>query len=36
MRVPLYGEVGWYANGTLQLVWKGNVTDVQYQYKSGS
>lgn len=31
MRVPLYGEVGWYDNGALQLVWKGNIVDVQYE-----
>lgn len=31
MRVPLYGEVGWYENGALQLVWKGNVIDAQYE-----
>jgi hypothetical protein len=31
MRVPLHGEVGWYENGgELQLVWKGNVIDAQY------
>lgn len=30
MRVPLYGEVGWYDDGALQLVWKGNVLDAQY------
>ena len=32
MRIPLYGEVGWYENGELQLVWKGNVTDTQYEF----
>jgi Family of unknown function (DUF6920) len=31
MRVPLYGEVGWYDDRALQLVWKGNVMDVQYE-----
>ncbi|MCK4303892.1 MAG: hypothetical protein KAY24_06610 [Candidatus Eisenbacteria sp.] len=31
MRVPLYGEVGWYDDGTLQLVWKGDVIDAQYE-----
>lgn len=32
MRVPRYGEVGWYdADGALQLVWKGNVLDAQYE-----
>lgn len=32
MRVPLYGEVGWYKDGTLQLVWKGDV-NVQYEFE---
>ena len=31
MRVPRYGEVGWYDNGTLQLVWKGNIVESQYE-----
>ena len=31
MRVPLYGEVGWYVDGTLQIVWKGDLIDVQYE-----
>lgn len=31
MRVPLHGEVGWYENGALQLVWKGSVIDAQYE-----
>lgn len=31
MRVPRYGEVGWYDNGTLQLVWKGNIVEAQYE-----
>jgi hypothetical protein len=31
MRVPLYGEVGWYDDSALKLVWKGRVTDVQYE-----
>jgi hypothetical protein len=30
MRVPSYGEVGWYEGETLELVWKGNLIDVQY------
>lgn len=32
MRVPLYGEVGWYIEGTLQIVWKGDLIDVQYEF----
>lgn len=31
MRVPLYGEVGWYDNETLHLVWKGDLIDAQYE-----
>ncbi|MDI5932826.1 hypothetical protein QLQ84_03405 [Halomonas sp. LN1S58] len=31
MRVPGYGEVGWHDGGTLQLVWKGRITEVQYE-----
>jgi hypothetical protein len=31
MRVPRYGEVGWYGDGALQLVWKGTVIDAQYR-----
>jgi hypothetical protein len=31
MRVPLYGEVGWYVDGTLQIVWKGDLVDVRYE-----
>jgi hypothetical protein len=30
-RVPHYGEVGWYDDGALQVVWKGNVIDAQYE-----
>lgn len=33
MRVPRYGDVGWYDNGTLQLVWKGNIVEVQYEFE---
>ena len=31
MRVPRYGEVGWYDNGALQLVWKGNILEARYE-----
>lgn len=31
MRVPSYGEVGWYDDGVLQLVWKGEVTGAGYE-----
>jgi hypothetical protein len=33
MRVPSYGEVGWYGDdGALQLVWKGNTLDADYDF----
>lgn len=32
MRVPAYGEVGWYGKGSLQLVWKGTLLEVQYEF----
>ena len=31
MRVPLNGEVGWYVDGILQIVWKGNLIDARYE-----
>ncbi len=31
MRIPLYGEVGWYLDGALQLVWKGELVRVDYE-----
>ena len=30
MKVPSYGEVGWYADGTWRPVWEGNLTDAWY------
>ncbi|AOE48782.1 DUF6920 family protein [Kangiella sediminilitoris] len=32
MRVPCYGEVGWYSEDQLKLVWKGNITDFNYKF----
>ncbi|MGF1498794.1 MAG: DUF6544 family protein [Elainellaceae cyanobacterium] len=32
MRVPSYGEVGWYEDETLELVWQGNILEAQYQF----
>ena len=29
LRVPTYGEVGWYEENALQLVWKGHVTHLE-------
>lgn len=34
MRVPMYGEVGWYDDGILQMVWKGNILEAQYELDS--
>ena len=31
MRIPQYGEVGWYEDGAFQLVWKGNITHAEYE-----
>ncbi len=31
MRVPLFGEVGWYVDGALQIVWMGALVDVRYE-----
>lgn len=36
MRVPLYGEVGWYDNGELELIWKGTVDDAEYEFERES
>lgn len=33
MRVPLYGEVGWYDDVGLKLVWKGDIINVQYEFE---
>lgn len=31
--VPSRGEVGWYANGRLGIVWKGEITSLEYQFE---
>lgn len=31
MRVPRYGEVGWYRHGALQPVWRGDLVDARYE-----
>lgn len=31
MRIPSYGEVGWYDNDVLHMVWKGRVVAVDYE-----
>lgn len=30
MRIPVYGEVGWYISDEWQAVWKGDLADIQY------
>jgi hypothetical protein len=30
--VPSRGEVGWYANGQLEIVWKGEITSLEYEF----
>ena len=32
MKVPSYGEVGWYESGILQLVWKGNINNIRFGF----
>jgi len=32
MRVPRYGEVGWVIDGELELVWKGEIENIRYQF----
>lgn len=31
MKVPSYGEVGWYELDIWQPVWKGNITNIQFE-----
>ncbi|MCK0508455.1 DUF6920 family protein [Aromatoleum anaerobium] len=31
--VPSSGEVGWYANGRLEIVWKGEITSLEYEFE---
>ena len=33
VRVPTYGEVGWYEDGVCETVWKGNLADVDYGFR---
>ena len=30
--VPARGEVGWYANGRLEIVWRGDITSLEYEF----
>jgi len=32
MKVPSYGEVGWHELGILQLVWKGHINKIQFEF----
>jgi hypothetical protein len=32
MRVPGYGEVGWYAGDALQLVWRGRMASLRFEW----
>lgn len=32
MRIPFYGEVGWYENGELRLVWKGHTLEANFAF----
>lgn len=32
MRIPFQGEVGWYREGTLELVWKGELDEIRYEF----
>lgn len=32
IRIPTYGEVGWYDAGAWQVVWKGSLTDIEYEF----
>lgn len=31
MRIPMYGEVGWYDSGVLHMVWQGRVVAADYE-----
>jgi len=33
--VPSCGEVGWYVDGQLEIVWKGQVTSFEYELEHG-
>ena len=32
MLVPARGEVGWYSDGRLDIVWKGDITSLEYEF----
>jgi hypothetical protein len=31
--VPRRGEVGWYVNGRLEIVWTGEITSLEYEFE---
>jgi hypothetical protein len=33
MLVPSRGEVGWYSAQQLQIVWKGRIDSIEYQFE---
>jgi hypothetical protein len=35
MRIPFYGEVGWYVEHKLELVWKGRLENASYAFADG-
>jgi len=30
--VPTRGEVGWYADGRLKIVWRGEIASLEYEF----
>ncbi|MCG6872594.1 MAG: hypothetical protein LJE84_09910, partial [Gammaproteobacteria bacterium] len=35
VRVPGYGEVGWYDTGPWHSVWKGTLLDIRFEFEAG-
>jgi hypothetical protein len=35
LRVPAYGEVGWYSDGEWRCVWKATITDIRVNFYKG-
>lgn len=34
MKVPRYGEVGWWVDGKFELVWRGDIVGLEYLFSS--
>ncbi|HEX7062227.1 MAG TPA: DUF6544 family protein [Woeseiaceae bacterium] len=34
LRIPFYGEVGWWIDGRLELVWKGELRAATYAFSA--